>query len=105
MSRNIFNKINGLARINCSKTSVKKLFESQTIDLANQWIFNETSQNYECDFQIPLLFDNKNDKLHTYCILPSFQQCYLARGYELGIEITAKKAKNKAQMHFPITVI
>lgn len=105
MPRSIFNKINGLARMNCYKVPVKKLFESQTIDLTNQWSFNETTQNYECEFQIPLLFDNKNDKLHTYCILPSFQQCYLARGYELGLELTAKKAKNKALVHFPITVI
>lgn len=105
MPRGLFNKINGLSRLHCTKQTVKKLFEVQTIDLSNQWKFNEASQNYECEFQIPLLFDNKNDHLQCYCIPPSFQQCHLARGYELEVELTAKKAKNKVHVALPITVI
>jgi hypothetical protein len=106
LARSLYNKINSLARLYSSETTVKKLFESKTINLQNQWKFNENLNIYEAEFQVPLVIDSKNlEKISTFCIPPTFQQCYLTRLYTIDVETIVKRAKNKINMSFPVTVV
>lgn len=105
LARSLYNKINGLSRMFCSEQQIKKFFESQTIDLHNQWKFNQEENIYECEFKIPLIVDNKSDKILSYCIVPSFQECLLSRLYGVEVEVGIKKAKEKMAMKFPIHIV
>ncbi|KAG0686484.1 hypothetical protein C6P40_003966, partial [Pichia californica] len=96
--RSLYNKINSLSRLFVSEQTVKKFFESQTIDLTNQWKLNLEKNIYECEFQIPLNIDIKSEKISSLCIVPSFQQCLLSRFYGVEVEVVAKKAKEKVNM-------
>lgn len=106
MARSMYNKVNGLAKLHVTEQTVKKLFETQTIDLHNQWRFNQEQNSYECEFRIPLTFDSKNtEKISSYCIVPGFQQCLLSRLYAVDVEVSIKKAKAKLNMKFPVHVV
>ncbi|GMM48226.1 ubiquitin-ubiquitin ligase [Pichia kluyveri] len=106
LARSIYNKVNGLSRLYTTEQIIKKVFETQTIDLHNQWKFNSNSNIYECDFQIPLHFDLKNiDKLSAMCLVPTFQQCHLSRLYAVDIEVSVKKSKQRVNMCFPLSVV
>ena len=106
LARSIYNKVNGLSRLYTTEQIIKKVFETQTIDLHNQWKFNPNSNIYECDFQIPLHFDLKNiDKLSAMCLVPTFQQCHLSRLYAVEIEVSVKKSKQRVNMCFPLSVV
>lgn len=106
LPRSLYNKVNSLGRAYSSDSTIKKLFEPQTIDLHNQWKFNQSTNVYECEFQVPLILDSKNmEKISSLCVPPSFQQCHLCRLYTVEIEANMKKSKTRNQtMSFPITV-
>ncbi|GAV28654.1 hypothetical protein PMKS-002128 [Pichia membranifaciens] len=106
LARSMYNKVNGLAKLHVTEQTVKKLFETQTIDLHNQWKFNKESNIYECEFGIPLVFDSKNmEKISSYCVVPGFQQCLLSRLYTVDVEVSVKKAKAKMNMKFPVHLV
>lgn len=106
LARSMYNKVNGLAKLHVSEQVVKRLFETQTIDLHNQWKFNKERNIYECEFGIPLVFDSKNmEKISSYCVVPGFQQCLLSRLYAVDVEVSIKKARAKMNMKFPVHVV
>lgn len=103
--RTLFDRVNAMNKISVWKTSIEKLFISNTIDLQNKWEFDQLNKHYKCSFMIPLAIDTKKLDKGSTSIIPSFQNCYLSRFYLVGYTVTVKKTKINAKFEFPINVV